>query len=144
TAGGTTSPTTGPRGATRSPTTCPASSSEPGGLAMRATHLIGMLLGTEEDWPSAFEQLMRRLDLRVEHGGDEHVFETERITIHPFDLRMKPRHAAVIDRLGYWYHLPREWLKKVALMDDVYLLNSPFTFQAMEKHSAYCAMMRLG
>ena len=39
---------------------------------------------------------------------------------------------------------PREWLKKVALMDDVYLLNSPFTFQAMEKHAAYCAMMRLG
>jgi hypothetical protein len=29
-------------------------------------------------------------------------------------------------------------------MDDVYLLNSPFTFQAMEKHAAYCAMMRLG
>ena len=29
-------------------------------------------------------------------------------------------------------------------MDDVYLLNNPFTFQSMEKHSAYCAMMRLG
>jgi len=29
-------------------------------------------------------------------------------------------------------------------MDDVYLLNNPFTFQAMEKHSAYVAMMRLG
>jgi hypothetical protein len=40
--------------------------------------------------------------------------------------------------------VPREWLKKVSLMDDVYLLNSPFTFQSMEKHSAYCAMMRLG
>jgi hypothetical protein len=26
----------------------------------------------------------------------------------------------------------------------VYLLNSPFTFQAMEKHAAYCAMLRLG
>jgi hypothetical protein len=40
--------------------------------------------------------------------------------------------------------VPREWLKKIALMDDVYLLNSPFTFQSMEKHAAYCAMMRLG
>jgi len=29
-------------------------------------------------------------------------------------------------------------------MDRVYLLNSPFTFQSMEKHAAYCAMMRLG
>jgi hypothetical protein len=50
----------------------------------------------------------------------------------------------VIDRLAWWYDVPREWLKKIALMDDVYLLNNPFTFQAMEKHSAYCAMMRLG
>ena len=50
----------------------------------------------------------------------------------------------MIDRLAYWYYVPREWLKKVALMDDVYLLNSPFTFQWMEKHAAYCAMMRLG
>ena len=29
-------------------------------------------------------------------------------------------------------------------MDGVYLLNSPFTFQSMEKHAAYCAMIRLG
>jgi hypothetical protein len=50
----------------------------------------------------------------------------------------------VIDRLAYWYYVPREWLKKVALMNDVYLLNSPFTFQSMEKHAAYCAMIRLG
>jgi hypothetical protein len=50
----------------------------------------------------------------------------------------------VIDRLAWWYDVPREWLKKIALMNDVYLLNNPFTFQAMEKHSAYCAMMRLG
>ena len=64
--------------------------------------------------------------------------------MEPFDLRAKPRHDLVVDRLAYWYYLPREWLKKVALMDDVYLLNSPFTFQSMEKHAAYCAMLRLG
>ena len=69
---------------------------------------------------------------------------TERVTIEPFDLRDRPRYELVIDRLAYWYDLPREWLKKVALMDDVYLLNSPFTFQSMEKHAAYCAMIRLG
>ena len=66
------------------------------------------------------------------------------MTIEPFDLRMRPRHALVIDRLAHWYYVPREWIKKAALMDDVYLLNNPFTFQAMEKHSAYCAMIRLG
>ena len=72
------------------------------------------------------------------------MFATERLTIEPFSLRAKPRTDLVIDRLAYWYYHPREWLKKVALMDDVYLLNSPFTFQAMEKHAAYCAMIRLG
>ena len=68
----------------------------------------------------------------------------ERVRIHPFNLRDRARHQVVIDRLAYWYYHPREWLKKVALMDDVYLMNSPFTFQSMEKHSAYCALIRLG
>lgn len=106
-------------------------------------HLLGLLLGTEEDWPRAFEELVRRLG-PVSHDGAEHTLSTERITIEPFDLRAKPRYDLVIDRLAYWYYVPREWLKKVALMDDVYLLNSPFTFQSMEKHAAYCAMIRLG
>src|SRR5690349_5566403 len=104
--------------------------------------LIGLLLGTEEDWPRAFEALVKRLGPVTGSDGVSHAFETERVTIEPFDLRMKPRHDLVIDRLAYWYYHPREWLKKVALMDDVYLLNSPFTFQSMEKHSAYCAMLR--
>jgi D-ala D-ala ligase C-terminus len=108
------------------------------------THLIGLLLGTEEDWPSAFEAIVRRLGTVTDGSGGRHGYQVERVTMEPFDLRNKPRHDLVIDRLAYWYYLPREWLKKVALMDDVYLLNSPFTFQSMEKHAAYCAMMRLG
>ena len=70
--------------------------------------------------------------------------DTERITIEPFDLRAPVRYDVVIDRLAWWYYHPREWLKKAALVNDTYLLNNPFTFQAMEKHSAYCAMIRLG
>jgi hypothetical protein len=108
------------------------------------THLIGLLLGMEEDWSTTFEELLRRLDLSIDHGGDTHRFATERITIEPFDLRATPRYDLVVDRLAHWYYVPREWLKKVALMDGVYLMNNPFTFQAMEKHAAYCAMMRLG
>ncbi len=108
------------------------------------THLIGLLLGTEDDWPRAFEEILRRLGPVAGTGGTRHVFDCERITIEPFGLRDRPRYHLVIDRLAYWYYVPREWLKKVALMDDVYLLNSPFTFQSMEKHAAYCAMMRLG
>jgi hypothetical protein len=106
-------------------------------------HLIGLLLGTEDDWPRVFEALVERLP-PIEHAGERHALRTERITNEPFDLRAKPRYELVIDRLGWWYEIAREWVKKSALMDDVYLLNNPFTFQAMEKHSAYCAMIRLG
>jgi hypothetical protein len=106
-------------------------------------HLIGLLLGTEEDWPTAFEAIVSRLG-EISYRGETHRLATERITNEPFDLRARPRYQLVIDRLAWWYHVPREWLKKISLMDDVYLLNNPFTFQAMEKHSAYCAMMRLG
>ncbi len=107
-------------------------------------HLVGLLLGTEDDWPRAFEALARRLGPVSDARGGNHVLDTERLTIEPFNLRDTPRQALVIDRLAYWYYHPREWLKKIALMDDVYLLNSPFTFQSMEKHAAYCAMLRLG
>ena len=103
-----------------------------------------MLLGTEEDWPTAFETLLGRVGPIKDASGTTHHVTVERITMEPFDLRDKPRYDLVVDRLAYWYYLPREWLKKVSLMDDVYLLNSPFTFQSMEKHAAYCAMLRLG
>jgi hypothetical protein len=106
-------------------------------------HLVGLLLGAEEDWPQAFEAIATRLGV-FSYAGVDHVLDTERVRISPFNLRDQARHQVVIDRLAYWYYHPREWLKKVALMDDVYLMNSPFTFQSMEKHSAYCALMRLG
>jgi hypothetical protein len=106
--------------------------------------IIGLLLGTEDDWPRAFEALVRRLGPVADDAGTAHRIRSVRVTIEPFNLRYRPRHSLVIDRLAYWYYHPREWLKKIALMDDVYLLNSPFTFQSMEKHAAYCAMMRLG
>jgi hypothetical protein len=110
---------------------------------MARRHLIGLLLATEEDWPAAFEALVARLG-PLRYRGETYELATERIKNEPFDLRYRPAYSVVIDRLSWWYDLPREWLKKVALMDDVYLLNNPFTFQAMEKHAAYCAMMRLG
>ncbi len=106
-------------------------------------HLIGLLLGAEEDWPRAFEAILRMVG-PVQSGGQTHSVSSERVRIHPFDLTDPVRHGLVIDRLAYWYYHPREWLKKASLMNDTYLLNSPFTFQAMEKHSAYVAMMRLG
>ncbi|WP_427885996.1 ATP-grasp domain-containing protein [Kribbella sp. GL6] len=112
-------------------------------MADRSRHLIGLLLGAEEDWPQAFEALLQRVG-PVTIDGQEHEFGSRRLTIEPFDLNDPVRVGLVIDRLAYWYYHPREWLKKAALMNGTYLLNSPFTFQSMEKHSAYCAMLRLG
>lgn len=109
-----------------------------------AEHLIGLMLGAEDDWPPAFESLLRRAKLDFNEGGSRHSFTTERVLVEPFDLRAKPPYGIVIDRAAWWYPIAREWLKKAALMDNVYLLNNPFTFQSMEKHTAYCAMMRLG
>ncbi len=106
-------------------------------------HLIGLLLGAEEDWPQAFEQILRFVG-PLDVDGTTHTLASERLTIEPFELTDPVRTGLVIDRLAHWYYHPREWLKKAALYDGTYLLNSPFTFQSYEKHAAYCAMLRLG
>ena len=106
-------------------------------------HLGGLLLGVEEDWPRAFETVLGMVD-PIRRRGERHTITSERLTIEPFHLTDPVRPGLVIDRLAYWYYHPREWLKKAALTHGTYLLNSPFTFQSMEKHSAYCAMLRLG
>jgi hypothetical protein len=106
-------------------------------------HLIGLLLGAEKDWPRAFETVLDMVG-PVKDGSDVHTLSSERLTIEPFRLDDPVRTPLVIDRLAHWYYHPREWLKKAALVNGTYLLNSPFTFQSMEKHSAYCAMVRLG
>jgi hypothetical protein len=112
-------------------------------MSAERNHLIGLLLGAEQDWPQAFEAILRMVGpLSVD--GTTHTLTSERLTIEPFELTDPARPELVIDRLAYWYYHPREWLKKAALVNGTYLLNSPFTFQSMEKHSAYCAMVRLG
>jgi hypothetical protein len=106
-------------------------------------HLIGLLLGAEKDWPRAFETVLGMVG-PIKDGETVHTLSSERLTIEPFRLDDTVRTPLVIDRLAHWYYHPREWLKKAALVNGTYLLNSPFTFQSMEKHSAYCAMVRLG
>lgn len=102
---------------------------------MAQSHLVGLLLGTEEDWPAAYEHLMAKVG-SVRWRGEEHEFPVERILIEPFNLRYRPRYALVIDRLAWWYFVPREWLKKIALMDDVYLLNRRSTSRRSASGSA--------
>ncbi len=77
-------------------------------------------------------------------GREELRFEVERTSIQPFDLRESVPYDLIIDRLTYWYAPVREWIKKAVVMDGAYVWNNPWSLQAMEKHTTYCAMMRLG
>ncbi len=87
---------------------------------------------------------MKRLALRVQHGGDTIDFQVERVTIEPFALTQPVKYDVVIDRLTHWYDTTREWIKKGVLMDGLYVFNNPWSVQSMEKHTSYAAMTALG
>lgn len=108
---------------------------------------IGLSLGADICWPLCFEALMKKLDLRIpaeDGSGDITRFEVERVFIEPYDLRQPCKYDVVVDRLTHWYHTSREWIKKAIVMDDLYVFNNPWSVQANEKHTSYCAMMALG
>ena len=129
------------------------------------TRNIGLSLGADIDWPLCFEGIMKELKLSIpvdeellrgraptstgarptnEKPGDTVKFNVERVMIEPFDLRQPCKYDVVVDRLTHWYHTSREWIKKSIVMDDLYVFNNPWSVQANEKHTSYCAMMRLG
>jgi hypothetical protein len=109
------------------------------------TRNIGLSLGADICWPLCYEHLMKRLDLRIPvAGGDTVRFAVDRVTIEPFDLKQPVKYDVVIDRLTHWYHTSREWIKKGVVMNDLYVFNNPWSVQSMEKHTSYCAMMKLG
>ncbi len=108
------------------------------------TRKIGLSLGADVCWPIAYEAIMRQLKLSIPVGGDTLDFEVERVRIEPFDLGQSCRYDVVIDRLTHWYNTSREWIKKAVILDGLYVFNNPWSIQSMEKHSSYCAAMRLG
>jgi len=107
------------------------------------TKRIGLSLGADICWPICFEEIIRALG-PISMGQETYRIEVERTTIEPFDLRQPCRYDVVLDRLTHWYHTSREWIKKSVVMDGLYVLNNPWSLQSMEKHTSYCAMMRLG
>lgn len=104
---------------------------------------IGMVLGNEISMPDSFEGLLKHLNLKVNYKGEEFTFKTDRITIEPFNIRYQPKYDVVIDRVSHWHINPREWLKKI-IIDGVYVVNNPFNFQSMEKHTGFCMLAKLG
>ncbi|MEL6343810.1 MAG: hypothetical protein AAFV53_11805 [Myxococcota bacterium] len=110
----------------------------------QSTRLIGLSLGADICWPGAYEDIVRRLKLELSLGDEAVNFAVERVMVEPFDLRQPNRYDVVIDRLTHWFHTSREWIKKAVIMDSLYVLNNPWSLQSMEKHTSYCAMIRLG
>ena len=56
-------------------------------------HLIGSLLGTEEDWPTRSSTLAARVGTFT-WRGETHELDVERVFNEPFDLRYRPRYCA--------------------------------------------------
>ncbi len=110
----------------------------------KLTRRIGLSLGADICWPICFEEILKRLQLDLPWRRNRIGFEVSRVTIEPFDLRQPVRYDVVIDRLTHWYHPSREWIKKAVVLNDTYVFNNPWSIQANEKHTTYCAMMRLG
>jgi len=108
------------------------------------TRNIGLSLGADLCWPGAYEEIVRRLNLNLELGGATVDFAVERVSVEPYNLRQPVKYDVVIDRLTHWFHTSREWIKKAVIMDGLYVLNNPWAIQSMEKHTTYCAMMKLG
>jgi glutathione synthase/RimK-type ligase-like ATP-grasp enzyme len=108
------------------------------------TRRIGLSLGADICWAKCFEDILAKLDLSIRSGRDTLRFEVERVPLQPFHLRREPRYDVVVDRLTHWYALQREWIKKSILLDGTYVFNNPWSVQSMEKHTTYCALMRLG
>lgn len=108
------------------------------------TRKIGLSLGADICWPICYEALLKKLDLNLPIGGDTVQFESNRVSIEPFNLRQRSSYDVVIDRLTHWYHHSREWIKKDILVNNLYVFNNPWSLQSMEKQTTYAAMIRLG
>lgn len=106
--------------------------------------IIGLSLGADLCWPICYEEVVDRLKLEIPWRGDKVSFAVERLSIEPYDLQQPCKYDMVLDRLTHWYYTSREWIKKAIILDDLYVLNNPWTLQSMEKQTTYCAMMKLG
>lgn len=111
---------------------------------LHQTKRIGLSLGADICWAGSYEEILKRLNLRMELGHRVVDLVTERLTVEPYDLKQPVRYDVVIDRLTHWFHTSREWIKKAVIMDGLYVLNNPWAIQGYEKHTTYAAMMKLG
>ncbi len=110
---------------------------------MSQTRRIGLSLGADHCWPACYEEIVKRLDLKLPAAGGTVDFSVERVKVEPFDLQATPNYDVVLDRITHWFPTTREWIKQLAI-GGTYVMNNPWMIQSAEKHTTYVAMMRLG
>ena len=89
------------------------------------TRRIGLSLGADLCWPLCFERILDRLDLAIPIGDDTIRFETERVTIEPFDLRQPVRYDVVLD-IGAGYEIDRNRMWSVVTALSGIVLTAAF------------------
>ena len=72
------------------------------------TRTIGLSLGADLCWPAAYEELLKRMDPKIQYKGKEINFVCERVRVEPFDLEYKPKYDLVLDRVTHWYNISQE------------------------------------
>jgi hypothetical protein len=109
-----------------------------------ATRNIGLSLGADLCWPACYEELVDRLNLDLPSAARASASTSSGSPSSRSTCKQPCKYDVVLDRLTHWFHTSREWIKKAVIMDGLYVLNNPWSLQSMEKHSTYCAMMKLG
>jgi len=109
------------------------------------TKRIGILPTFEVGMPIGLERFLRYLDLKIKHGGETYDFEIDRVKVKPVDIRenVKDSYDLFIDRTTHWHKFIRAYVQH-AIYDDVYVLNHPTTFNAINKHASFVMLARLG
>ena len=98
-----------------------------GGTAVTTTtKRIGLSLGADICWPICFEEILRRLTLRIPSRRRDRVASTSSASRSSRSTCASPcSYDMVIDRLTHWYHTSREWIKKAVVLNDLVRVQQP-------------------
>lgn len=111
----------------------------------KRSFIVGVAGGMEYSFPKAFMGLLDCFSGKI-HDDEKKItynFQSEFVSVDPFDLTYKPKYHLVLDRCSHWRTIVLEWLKKITL-DRVYVINNPMTFDGMKKNFGYAALAKLG
>lgn len=95
--------------------------------------------------PIGLESFFKFLDLKIKHEGETCDFVVERMRMRPLDVRrnLKQEFDLLIDRTTHWQQFVRAYVQQ-AILDGVYVLNHPDTFNVVGKHGSFAMLQRLG